>query len=61
MENAMDKQKLLAWIEKLDPSQKDKVLVEVITYLTDSEDVRISDETGVPYWVSCGEDLGVEE
>jgi hypothetical protein len=62
MNRTEQNKKLAEWVMSLDRSILDKMAIECIGFLIDTEDVRYypndeDSESNAPYWDSCGDRL----
>jgi hypothetical protein len=50
-------ERLEKWIESLDEKQKDKIILKLIEFAIDQEEVSFYKSAKKPYWSNSGEDL----
>jgi len=54
-------ERLATWISTLSESKKDSILLELINYAIDSEEVAFYKDTQVPYWSNSVEQIDGSE
>lgn len=50
-------ERLYAWADTLDTEKLKKILVELVDYAIDSEEVSFWDDTTIPYYSNTGDNL----
>ena len=50
-------ERLIKWIDTLDSEQKNRIILDLVSYAIDSEYVRFWDDSSVPYFDGDGETL----
>jgi len=53
----MKEERLKEWVNDLSIEQLKRVCLETVDRLIDTEELRMWDDTKVPYWDSCGENV----
>ena len=50
-------ERLIKWIDTLDNEQKNRIILDLVSYAIDSDYVRFWDDSSVPYFDGDGETL----